>query len=32
LQQTFKHADCGVYAEVTTGGDIATGDAINISA
>jgi len=32
LQQTFKHADCGVYAEVTTGGDIATGAAINISA
>ena len=32
LQQTFKHADCGVYAEVTTGGNIATGDAINISA
>jgi uncharacterized protein YcbX len=32
LQQTFKHANCGVYAEVTTGGDIATGDAINISA
>jgi uncharacterized protein YcbX len=32
LQQTFKHADCGVYAEVTTGGDIATGDAITIGA
>jgi uncharacterized protein YcbX len=32
LQQTFKHADCGVYAEVTTGGDIATGDVIGIDA
>jgi uncharacterized protein YcbX len=32
LQQTFKHADCGVYAEVTTGGDIATGDVIGIGA
>ena len=28
LQQTFSHADCGIYAEVTTGGDIATGDAL----
>jgi uncharacterized protein YcbX len=32
LQQTFKHADCGVYAEVVTGGDIATGDVIGIGA
>ena len=32
LQQTFKHADCGVYAEVVTGGDIATGDIIGIGA
>lgn len=28
LQQNFKHADCGVYAEVITGGDIAIGDTI----
>ncbi len=28
LQQNFQHADCGVYAEVVTGGDIATGDTI----
>jgi uncharacterized protein YcbX len=26
LQQNFRHADCGIYAEVVTGGDIATGD------
>jgi uncharacterized protein YcbX len=32
LQQNFHHADCGVYAEVTAGGEIATGDAINIGA
>ncbi len=31
-QQTFRHADCGVYAEVMTGGDIATGDIIGIGA
>jgi MOSC domain-containing protein YiiM len=24
--QTFGHADCGIYAEVVTGGDIAAGD------
>jgi hypothetical protein len=30
LQQTFKHADCGVYAEVIGGGDIAAGDAITV--
>lgn len=30
LMQRFGHADCGVYAEVVTGGDIATGDAITI--
>jgi hypothetical protein len=30
LMQTFGHADCGVYAEVVTGGDIATGDAITV--
>ncbi len=32
LLQSFGHADCGVYAEVMTGGDIATGDAIGIGA
>jgi uncharacterized protein YcbX len=29
LYDSFGHADCGIYAEVTAGGDIATGDAIN---
>ncbi len=29
LMQTFGHADCGVYAEVVAGGDIAVGDAVN---
>ncbi len=28
LQRNFNHADCGIYAEVTTGGDIAIGDAV----
>jgi hypothetical protein len=28
LRKTFGHADCGVYAEVTAGGDIAKGDAL----
>jgi uncharacterized protein YcbX len=28
LQQNFHHADCGVYAEVVTGGDIATSDTV----
>jgi len=28
LQQGFGHGDCGVYAEVVAGGDIAVGDAI----
>jgi uncharacterized protein YcbX len=28
LMRNFGHADCGVYAEVVAGGDIATGDAI----
>ena len=32
LMQTYGHADCGVYAEVTTGGTIATGDAIAVEA
>lgn len=27
LLQSFGHADCGIYAEVVTGGDIAIGDA-----
>jgi uncharacterized protein YcbX len=26
LMQNFGHADCGIYAEVVTGGDIAAGD------
>jgi hypothetical protein len=29
LMQSFGHADCGVYSEVTAGGAIATGDALN---
>ena len=28
LQQTFNHADCGIYAEVVAAGDIAVGDAV----
>lgn len=28
LLQSFGHADCGIYAEVMTGGDIAVGDAL----
>lgn len=32
LQQNFQHTDCGVYAEVLTGGDIVTGDAITVGA
>jgi uncharacterized protein YcbX len=28
LMRTFDHADCGVYGEVVTGGDIAVGDEI----
>ena len=32
LQQNFGHADCGVYAEVLAGGDIAIGDAITAAA
>jgi hypothetical protein len=31
LMQSFGHADCGVYAEVIAGGDIAVGDAISAS-
>lgn len=30
LQQNFHHADCGIYAEVVTGGDIATGDTLTV--
>jgi hypothetical protein len=29
LMQNFSHADCGVYAEVIAGGDIAVGDAVS---
>ena len=29
LMKTFGHADCGVYAEVTTAGEIAIGDSIS---
>ena len=29
LMQTFGHTDCGIYAEVTASGDIATGDVIS---
>ena len=32
LQQTYGHADCGVYAEVITGGSIAAGDRIEVEA
>jgi uncharacterized protein len=28
LMQHLGHADCGVYAEITTAGDLATGDAV----
>ena len=28
LMSSFGHADCGIYAEVIAGGDIATGDSI----
>jgi hypothetical protein len=28
LMQTFDHMDCGVYAEVVTGGEIAVGDTV----
>jgi uncharacterized protein YcbX len=32
LMQSFGHGDCGVYAEVVNGGEIATGNAISVSA
>ncbi len=31
LMRSFGHADCGVYAEVIAGGDVAVGDAISAS-
>ncbi len=31
LMQSFGHADCGVYAEVKTGGTIARGDTLSLS-
>lgn len=30
LMDTYGHADCGVYAEVIEGGDVAAGDAISV--
>jgi len=30
LQRRFGHGDCGVYAEVTTGGEVAAGDTVGI--
>ena len=30
LMQSYGHADCGVYAEVIAGGDLAVGDAIAV--
>lgn len=32
LMQTFNHMDCGIYAEVIEGGDIAPGDALKVNA
>jgi uncharacterized protein YcbX len=32
LMQSFGHADCGVYAEVVAGGDVAVGDRIHETA
>ena len=32
LTQSFGHADCGVYAEVISGGDIAIGDDVRVLA
>jgi len=28
LMRSFGHADCGVYAEVVAGGEVAVGDAV----
>lgn len=30
LMQTYGHSDCGIYAEVTAGGDVAAGDVIRL--
>jgi uncharacterized protein len=30
LPRTYGHGDCGIYAEVVTGGDIAQDDAVEI--
>jgi uncharacterized protein YcbX len=30
LMQTFDHADCGIYAQVTTAGDIAPGSSVAV--
>lgn len=32
LMQTFNHMDCGIYAEVIEGGDIAEGSALKVNA
>ncbi len=32
LMDSFGHADCGIYAEVVAGGDVAVGDAISQAA
>ncbi len=32
LMQTFDHMDCGIYAEVIEGGDIAPGDTLKVCA
>ncbi|MGH6725513.1 MAG: MOSC domain-containing protein [Pseudolabrys sp.] len=32
LMDNFGHADCGIYAEVTIGGDIAVGDVLGLAA
>jgi uncharacterized protein len=31
LMQTYGHADCGIYAEVVSGGEIAAGDTLKFS-
>ena len=30
LMQTYGHADCGIYAEVTAGGEVAAGDRMRL--
>lgn len=30
LMQTYGHSDCGIYAEVMTGGEVAAGDALRV--